>query len=171
MNDLSRIVADIVALNGGILVGKTRLQKTVYLLEQCGLGSGIDFDYHYYGPYSQDLTQATRWAELEGLLSEEDNITSSGDLYSTFRAKSPSEPIIGQLNKEKVSEYLSVIKNYNSVELELAATIHYLQNNGYEESAIDETRSRKLSKASDSGIQRACDLLQELGLQVQMSIS
>ncbi len=169
MTDLSKLVADVITLNGGSLVGKTRLQKTLYLLEQRGMGSGIDFDYHYYGPYSEGLTQATRWAELEGLLTEEEDVASSGDLYSTFRARTEPDESVGQLNKEEVSSYLRVLKNYNGIELELAATIHYLQNHGYDESAINETRARKPSKASDGRIKRACDLLRALGLEVPYS--
>jgi len=34
----------------GELVGKVRLQKTVYLLDQIGMGSGFTYEYHHYGP-------------------------------------------------------------------------------------------------------------------------
>ena len=40
---------------GGEIVGRTRLQKTAYLLEVTGLGSGVYFAYRHYGPYSEDL--------------------------------------------------------------------------------------------------------------------
>ena len=52
------LVVGLVALNGGQLVSKIRLQKTVYLLDACGLGSGLEFDYANFGPYSADLAQA-----------------------------------------------------------------------------------------------------------------
>ena len=47
-------VTALVNLNGGRIVGKTRLQKTVYLLKECGIDLGFDFDYHHYGPYSEN---------------------------------------------------------------------------------------------------------------------
>jgi len=40
------IVVGIVALNAGRLVGKTRLQKTAYLLEKCGMNAEFNFGYH-----------------------------------------------------------------------------------------------------------------------------
>ena len=48
-------VSDIVRLNGGIVVGKTRLQKTAYFLKSRNVGYGFNFAYHYYGPYSEEL--------------------------------------------------------------------------------------------------------------------
>ena len=47
MQDQRRYVAELVALNGGEIVGKIRLQKIAYLLEAAGLG--IDLDYEVLG--------------------------------------------------------------------------------------------------------------------------
>ena len=43
-------VAKVIELNGGELIGRTRLQKTFYFLERLGVGFGFDFQYHHYGP-------------------------------------------------------------------------------------------------------------------------
>jgi uncharacterized protein len=50
MNEHARYVAELIALNGGEIIGKIRLQKIAYLLEAAGLGIGLDYDYHHYGP-------------------------------------------------------------------------------------------------------------------------
>jgi len=54
-----QIVAAVVAAARGPLIGRVRLQKTVYLLDRVGLNSGFDYEYHHYGPYSRDLDNAT----------------------------------------------------------------------------------------------------------------
>ena len=45
MTNQGEAVREIVALSGGRLIGKTRLQKAGYLLELAGLGYGFDFSY------------------------------------------------------------------------------------------------------------------------------
>lgn len=52
--DIPGLVA---AVPGGELVGKVRLQKTVYLLDQLGLNSGFSYEYHHYGRYSEELAE------------------------------------------------------------------------------------------------------------------
>jgi uncharacterized protein YwgA len=42
----------------GEIVGRIRIQKIFYLLEQLGMGGGIWFSYHHYGPYSEELSLA-----------------------------------------------------------------------------------------------------------------
>jgi len=63
-------VAAVVDAAGGTLVSRVRLQKTVYLLDQLGLGSGFEFEYHHYGPYSRDLDIATGDARALGVVRE-----------------------------------------------------------------------------------------------------
>ena len=57
--DTDKVVA-IVRDAGGTIVGRTRLQKTAYLLELAGLGEGFHFSYRHYGPYSEELASAVR---------------------------------------------------------------------------------------------------------------
>ena len=63
--NIEKLVTDVVSLNkDGKLVGKTRLQKTFFLLDQLGMNSGAEFSYHYYGPYSADVASAAEMATL-----------------------------------------------------------------------------------------------------------
>src|ERR1700750_3034129 len=50
-------VPSLVVAPGGEVVGKIRLQKVVYLLDQMGLNSGFSYEYFHYGPYSEDLAE------------------------------------------------------------------------------------------------------------------
>ena len=45
----------------GRLAGLTRLHKVAFLLQQeTGLGEGITFEPHHYGPFSKDIARAIR---------------------------------------------------------------------------------------------------------------
>ncbi|MGZ8397315.1 MAG: hypothetical protein ACXWVB_11920 [Rhodoplanes sp.] len=51
------VVAVVAAAGGGGLTGRTRLQKTVYLLDQLGLNSGFQYDYASLWPVFAQLRQ------------------------------------------------------------------------------------------------------------------
>src|SRR5437870_113537 len=72
---------------GGQVVGKVRLQKLVYLLDQLGLNSGFTFEYHHYGPYSEELADAVDDCIAFRRVSEETGRRASdGVPYSIFSA-------------------------------------------------------------------------------------
>ncbi|HEY3800373.1 MAG TPA: hypothetical protein VGL58_18640 [Caulobacteraceae bacterium] len=137
-------VHEIVALAGGRLIGKTRLQKAGYLLELSGLGYGFDFAYHHYGPYSEELAWAAKDATIDGLVVEKEEPARWGGTYSVFRtdAETPS----GDVDKMR-ADLLAKISRANAVALELAATAALL----HEEGVADwwgETARRKPMKAT-----------------------
>jgi uncharacterized protein YwgA len=77
--ELHKKVADIVRDTGGELVGRTRLQKITYLSQLAGFSSDFTFEYRHYGPYSEELADATRIAAGLKLLEEEKHPTEWGD--------------------------------------------------------------------------------------------
>ena len=66
----ARMAAAIVRDAGGRVVGRTRFQKIAFILEVSGLGSGFPFKYKHYGPYSEELSSASRTAAILGLMTE-----------------------------------------------------------------------------------------------------
>ena len=68
----------------GEIVGRTKLQKTFALLELVGLGAGFNFSYHIYGPYSEELSEATDRAVLLQLVKRREKIAKWGGRYSVF---------------------------------------------------------------------------------------
>ena len=80
----ARQAASIVRDAGGRIVGRTRLQKIGFILETAGLGEGFTFKYKHYGPYSEDLTAASRIAVVLGLMNEIEQPATWGGLYSVF---------------------------------------------------------------------------------------
>jgi uncharacterized protein YwgA len=150
----------ILRLNGGSLVGKTRLQKTAYFLEATGVGFGFDFEYHHYGPYSEELASLADDAKALDLINVKWTRSIEGAEYATFIDNS------GPLSDESLDAnrraVLHVLDDYTSTELELAATTHFLSRTGYGSRAWDETKRRKASKITPQRIDRANQLLRRL---------
>jgi uncharacterized protein YwgA len=157
MMDYVTPIAGLVKLNGGKLVGRTRLQKSVYLLKLCGIDLGFDFDYHYYGPYSEELAVAARDAKALDLIEVEWR-NSYGNEYAIFHSKSDADfP-----NADIAASALRVLGRYDATVLELAATADFLRKNGYSNDPWEETRRRKSSKITAHRLEQSKKLLQEL---------
>ena len=151
---------NIVQLNGGKIVGKTRLQKTFYFLEIYNLGLGLDFQYHHYGPYSEELSLAIDDALALKELSLEWKIGTNAP-YAVFSATAQHAEEKSPLNDNR-AKILSVLDNYDSISLELAATADFLSRVGYEADPWSETKIRKSTKATDDKVEKAKRLLSDL---------
>lgn len=155
--DQAILVTTLVSSNGGTIVGKTRLQKTVYLLKSSGIDLGFDFDYHHYGPYSEDLSIASNDAVALGLLNVEWR-NAYGNDYAVFSvAEQPDKTLIG-----KGLAALKILSGFDATTLELAATADFLSKNGYPGTAWDETARRKASKITPDRVANSKKLLREL---------
>jgi uncharacterized protein YwgA len=155
-SDLEK-VADIIRDAGGRIVGRTRLQKLAYLLELSGLGGGFPFEYRHYGPYSEELSTATRNAALLGLLKEEEHATNWGGFYSIYTTLATSDlpPSSGryQLAHQAASA--------DPIQLELAATAAFLATEGMGD-PWEMTEKLKPEKSEGGNIQKAKLLYQKL---------
>jgi hypothetical protein len=117
MNQESDLVPSVVALNGGTLVGKTRLQKTVYLLRRCGVDGDVEFEYHNFGPYSAKLAFLCDLAEAEGKIETEERRGFHDVPYTLFRTTvTPPQNICGKASNF-VEDYLKTMSRYNAIEL------------------------------------------------------
>jgi len=153
-------VARIVRLNGGRLVGKTRLQKSAYFLESLGIGFGLDFAYHHYGPYSEELEYLANDARALDLIHVDWHRSAEGAEYAIF--VDTSGRVITEPDDPERAAVLRVLSQFTATELELAATADFLARNGYGKAAWEETSRRKASKISRERIARAQVLLDRL---------
>jgi hypothetical protein len=161
-------VAAVVDAAGGTLVSRVRLQKTVYLLDQLGLSSGFNYEYHHYGPYSRDLDNATGDARALGVVREEiHQRASDGASYSLFILPKPGsskEEALGMLGRTRATELVKKFAVTHVTLLELAATVDWLWRH---EGCVDwrsEVTRRKPMKVGSGRLDRAIALLQDLGL-------
>jgi uncharacterized protein YwgA len=156
--DQAEAVARLVKLNGGKLVGKTRLQKSVYLLKSVDVDLGFDFDYHHYGPYSEELALASNDAKALGLINVEWR-SSYGNDFAIFTT--PEEGVRA-LDSDRARSVMKILEGYETTVLELAATADFLRRNGFGERAWDETIRRKASKVNEERIKNSRKLLREI---------
>lgn len=150
-------VASIIADAGGRLVGRTRLQKICYLLSVVGLEDGFSFRYAHYGPFSEELAEATHLGQLLGELQETKEVASWGGSYSIFQAQRPADTEADALR----AQFASIAANCDAVELELAATAVFLAIDGYQDPWV-ETARRKPEKADEGRLNGARELLRKL---------
>jgi uncharacterized protein YwgA len=149
----ARDVADIIGVVGDI-VGKTKLQKTVALLELSGFGAGFSFSYYLYGPYSDELAAAVDRAILLGMIREDERVANWGGRYSVFHA----DPV--QMEDQNKAELIRRATRANPVVLELAVTAAFL-GAAKEEQPWDKLRELKPEKASAANVERAQALYAE----------
>ena len=159
------IVVNLIILNGGELIGRTRLQKEAYLLDRCGAKFGLSFTYYNYGPYSFELTDGWEDARAEGRIEIAEEPGRYGVPYSIFKLReSGGDPDdLGDMSAAAARARMSKMARVSDIVLELAATIVYLKKD-YRERTIEELKIRKPLKATDPLIKKAADLLDDLGL-------
>lgn len=122
--------------------GRKKLQKTVHLLQIAGVPFGMDFKYHYYGPYSAELQSYIDVLVDYGMLWEDNQ----GDTYIYEMTDKGKEFM--QKYRETVGSDFSLptesverILSYPATTLELTSTIGYLISLGY---TIDVAKSKAL---------------------------
>lgn len=142
LDDTKRIAA-IVQDAGGKIVGRTRLQKTAFLLTLIGCEKDFHFYYKFYGPYSDEVTGAVHEATRSGLLAEEEHPTAWGGTYSIYTSSEPSRLPEDSLRRQVAEKAAGA----HGIALELAATAAYLAKKEYSD-PWDETKRRKPDKES-----------------------
>jgi uncharacterized protein len=165
------LVADVIAAADGEIIGRIRLQKIFYLLEQAGLGSKLPFHYHHYGPYSRDLDDALGDAQaFHGVQEKIRHRHVDGMPYSVF-SLSPdssfeSRKKFGRIGLDKARALIQLMKEPSSTVLELAATIHWLAKKEKVSDWRAEVVRRKGVKTERGRLNEAIRLLERLGMPI-----
>ena len=170
------IVVGLVALNDKELVGRTRLQKTIYLLDRCGAEFGLPFEYYRYGPYSFEFVGGLNDALADERIEVEEKPGRHKVPYAIFRTDAERPRTLGNLPAERAVSLLGQMKYVSDFVLELAATIVFLRDEWHyygknevsaaeaTDAAVEETKRRKVLKATPERLDKALALLSDLGL-------
>lgn len=161
-------VAAVIDAAGGKVIGRVRMQKIFYLLDQLGFDSGFDFEYHHYGPYSRDLDNAIGDAKAFDLIKEEtQNRANDGVRYSIFKLSEGfggKDEVFEKMPRENVQQQLKLFDEVSITVLELAATIRWL----VADEAVSDWRAeivrRKGVKTENGRLEKAISLLKKLDL-------
>ena len=85
LKDRMKFVADVVRDAGGRIVGRTRLQKSVYLLSLAGYETPFRFGYKHYGPFSETAADAADLAvAFELIVEQRGESLRGGDVFYLY---------------------------------------------------------------------------------------
>ena len=145
----------------GQVVGRTRLQKEVKLLQRLGFPTSYGYRIHFYGPYSESLHSDVGLLESIDLVNETINHGQQGEAYYVMNTK----PGYALPDVSEFQEKIEKLNNSDAIVLELAATYDAFRDLGADhEEALVRLRRKKGTKCDEGRVERALALLRELGL-------
>jgi uncharacterized protein YwgA len=144
------------------IVGRTRLQKTVKLLQRLGLPTTYLYTIFFYGPYSEGLFSDIGLLCQVGLITEKEQAATDGAGPCFVLSAQP------EADMKEMERWQSAIARLERAELtvlELAATYDAFREMGSDHAeALRRLRHKKASKCSPEREVRALELLKQLGL-------
>lgn len=151
----------IAAHEGRQVVGRTRLQKTVKLLQRKGFPTDFRYTIFFYGPYSEGLHADIGLLERLDLVHEQERQGREGNTCYVLTATEDAElPEI-----ERFRPLIKQMSDADAVGLELAATYDAFRETGASHTeAVDRLRRKKGSKCDGGKEEAALMLLRDLGL-------
>ena len=156
------LAAVIAAHEGRRVVGRTRLQKTMKLLQRLGLPTDYRYSIFFYGPYSEGVFGDSRLLQQMGLISEQEHSGGEGGT-PYFEMTARPEAVM-----EEVARWRSAIdamQQADLVVLELAATYDAFREMGSDHTeAVARLKHKKAARWTEERHARALELLGRLGL-------
>jgi len=106
-------------------IGKTIVQKTMYMLTREGV---IDFNYsmYHYGPYSAQVSSEINFAENIGAV-EIDWISDKG--YFIKPKSDELEEVLSEDDKQVIDRVIDKYGRFNAIELSIIATALFVEDN------------------------------------------
>jgi len=145
--------------------GRTRLQKTVKLLQR--LGAPLDYDYmiHFYGPYSEGVQADIGLLENFGLIREEEQPGREGPPYFVLQATEAAQRLAQHDAVQGFKPAIDAMSKADATVLELAATYDAFCEMGSDHAtALQRLKRKKGKKCSAANLKQALALLEDLGL-------
>lgn len=138
--------------------GRTRIQKMLYLTDHIGWNVIRDYYFYQYGPYSERMRRELDMLVQEGLINEEeDKIDDEKTLYK-YRMTSDGQSYLKMIDLQpsklvsKTKEFLAVLSEIKTDDLEIMATLHYIKESEPEadtEELVKFVKSRRPSHKED----------------------
>ena len=129
-------VTALIRAAGGEVEGRVRIQKEAFLLGLKGLlhFKPGQFSYHFYGPYSRELSDALNNAVAFGLVREDrQDFKEDHSRYTYSLTPEGGEWLSGRENtdSESFQREIEFLQGQKWRTLELAATVAYLETRGH----------------------------------------
>lgn len=162
MKQQFRWLAGVIAAHPNRTVkGRTRLQKTVLLLQKKGLPTQYSFSMHFYGPYSEEIMSDVDLLTFMDFVEEAELPTSAGRTLYVLKA----EPDAVLPEMSDYQPFIDRIERTDLEPLELAATFAaYYDASKDDAIAMQRLRIKKARKCTEPNLKAAMKLLRDLGL-------
>lgn len=149
-----------------VVAGRTKLQKMLYLANECGWNAIRDYVFYEYGPYSEWLSLELENLKNIELVNEATKTREERTLYLyslTQKGRSMLEAILKELNEPKLVEktrgLLEQLTRYTSDELEIMASLLYIsRDKDLDEEGIVKTTLRLKPRFKEEQIRKHLDV-------------
>ncbi|HLR81318.1 MAG TPA: YwgA family protein [Bacillota bacterium] len=110
------------------VTGRKKLQKMIYILQVCGIPFGEKFHYHFYGPYSEELSLRVEELCNLGFL-KEDREDKSNYIQYHYQITREGVDFLQQFSLEmpEMSQKIGLLQQQSARFLELVATMLYFK--------------------------------------------
>lgn len=153
-------------------LGRTILQKLIYFLKEKEVPLSFEYSLHYYGPYSQDLSESLQWLQAEDVVKDQSKGPDSAyvpgiKINEVIRLHSK------ELNKydEQINFVVETFISKDSSQMELLATTFFVDHSAISaaniERTIREVKRIKGNKFTETEITEAVSFLKEKGFYAQ----
>jgi len=106
-------------------IGKTKIQKLMYLLED-KLNEDFGYTMYHYGPYSSEIAESMNIANANGWIDMEWHVDSGYSMH----IKDISDPLEIQDKEERaIEKIVNKYGNFKALELSIIATALYVKKN------------------------------------------
>jgi len=156
------LAAVIAAFPGRKVYGRTRLQKSIRLLQEIGYPTDYTFRMHHYGPYTDEIISDLQILEHYKLAKEthQEGEQLGSRNYYVIEATNLA-PDVPEL--EPYRDVLSLLIKEDSTVLELAATyVEYLRRCDDSDQAVERLIAKKGSKCAEGRKDQAIVLATEV---------
>ncbi|SFE08587.1 hypothetical protein SAMN05216238_10842 [Lentibacillus persicus] len=143
--------------------GRKKLQKMVYILQKCHVPFEEKYQFHFYGPYSEELSLRIEELCNLGFISEEKEAKSNYIQYHYQITEDGNEFLNQfQMDMPDMTEQISLLKAKSSRFLELVSTMFYFE--GFPDEAIVKKvhKIKPKQKYTDQEIEEAFQFIQRM---------
>lgn len=150
------------------VTGRKKLQKMVYILQSFGVPFEEKFQFHFYGPYSEELSLRIEELCNLGFLNEEKEVKSNYFQYH-YSLTSDGTQFLNQFKVDMPSctESIALLQGKSSRFLELVSTMLYFKELPREEVMNKVHTVKPKQKFSDEEFEEAWKLMDELASKLQ----
>ncbi|WP_096272797.1 YwgA family protein [Paucisalibacillus globulus] len=149
------------------VTGRKKLQKMVYILQSFGIPFEERFQFHFYGPYSEELTLRIEELCNLGFINEEKEVKSNYFQYH-YSLTNDGTQFLNQfsVNMPNCTESIELLQGKSSRFLELVSTMLYFKDLSKDEVESKVHAVKPKQKYSDEEMSEAWKLIGELGLKL-----